>query len=83
MHTILSAGYWNGEAIVPDELLDMEPNTKLIVAVRVDNGSAEAEREEWYRFVSQNLARAYGNDEPEYTEADIKVLNPEYEANRQ
>lgn len=39
--------------------------------------SARQEREEWLRFGSQQLARAYGPDEPEYTEADLKPeLNP-------
>lgn len=30
------------------------------------------EQEEWRRFGAQQLARAYGPNEPEYTEADIK-----------
>ena len=30
------------------------------------------EQEQWRRFGAQSLARAYGPDEPEYTEADIK-----------
>ena len=32
---------------------------------------ARQEREEWRHFGVQQLARAYGPDEPEYTEADI------------
>jgi hypothetical protein len=39
--------------------------------------SARQEREDWRRFGVQRLARAYGPDEPEYTEADLKPeLNP-------
>ncbi len=39
--------------------------------------NARQEREQWRRFGSQQLARAYGSDEPEYTEADLKPeLNP-------
>jgi hypothetical protein len=32
--------------------------------------SARQEREEWRRFGARQLARAYGPDEPEYTEFD-------------
>lgn len=32
----------------------------------------QEEQEDWRRFGQQQLARAYGDDEPEYTEADIK-----------
>lgn len=39
--------------------------------------NARQEREQWRRFGTQQLARAYGPDEPEYTEADLKPeLNP-------
>ncbi len=39
--------------------------------------NARQEREEWRRFGSRQLARAYGPNEPEYTEADLKPeLNP-------
>ena len=30
------------------------------------------ERDEWRQFGLSQLARAYGDDEPEYTEADLK-----------
>ena len=45
----------------------------------IGNTPAEAEREEWFRFSTQNLARAYGDDEPEYTLADVKIPNPRYD----
>ncbi len=34
--------------------------------------SAQGEREVWRQFGRLHLAKAYGNDEPEYTEADLK-----------
>jgi hypothetical protein len=33
--------------------------------------SMEQDRQDWLRFGQEQLARAYGPDEPEYTEADI------------
>ena len=33
---------------------------------------AKEEAEDWQRFGLEQLARTYGPDEPEYTEADIK-----------
>ena len=37
------------------------------------------ERESWYRLAMQMLARAYGEDEPEYTADMLKWVNPDYE----
>jgi hypothetical protein len=37
------------------------------------------EREDWARFALECLARAYGDDEPEYSSDLIKEENPEYE----
>jgi hypothetical protein len=37
----------------------------------------EQDRQEWLRFGQEQLARAYGPDEPEYSEADIlPTCNP-------
>lgn len=32
----------------------------------------QEEREAWSRFGQLSLAKAYGDDEPDYTEADLK-----------
>ncbi len=34
--------------------------------------AADDERRDWQRFGAAHLAQAYGPDEPEYSEADIK-----------
>ncbi len=38
-----------------------------------------AEREDWRQLALHSLARAYGDDEPEYSSELIKERNPEYE----
>jgi len=35
--------------------------------------SAQEEREAWSAVGRKQLAKAYGDDEPEYTEADIRL----------
>jgi len=37
-----------------------------------------AERRDWLRLSAQGIERAYGDDEPEYTDADLKEHNPDY-----
>ena len=38
-----------------------------------------AEREAWHRLSMQMLARAYGEDEPEYTTDMLRWVNSDYE----
>jgi len=54
----------------------IEMKTELIVNA-MSGGSSE-EREDWVRLSLQSLARAYGDDEPEYSRDQIKVANAEY-----
>jgi hypothetical protein len=37
--------------------------------------SMEQDRQEWQSFGRDQLARAYGPDEPEYTDTDIRPSN--------
>ena len=43
-----------------------------------DDATLEGEREEWTRAALASLARAYGPEEPEYSEAAIIEPNPHY-----
>ena len=38
----------------------------------------EEERLEFYQLSEQSLNRAYGDDEPEYSEEDFLEVNPNY-----
>ena len=53
-----------------------------VVAALIEKYESEqeaAEREAWYGLSMQMLARAYGEDEPEYTTDMLKWVNPDYE----
>lgn len=69
--------HFDGKHILLDEPFELEPNAELIVTVLPK--STEEERESMARLSLENLARAYGDDEPEYPLASIKEVNPEYE----
>lgn len=54
-----------------------EPIARLLPVEGAD--SLEVERQNWLRTSEQNLARAYGPDEPEYRPDQIVEANPDYE----
>ena len=74
--TVTLRAHFDGKQIVLDEPFELEPNTKLIVTVVP--AAFEEEREAWTRLALESLARAYGDDEPEYSRDQIKEANTEY-----
>jgi hypothetical protein len=68
--------HFDGEHILLDEALELEPDTKLIVTVLPKD---DAEREEWMNLSSKRLEDAYDSDEIEYSLDLIKEVNPDYE----
>ena len=53
-----------------------------VVEALIEKYESEQESEEhetWHRLSMQALARAYGDDEPEYTTDMLKWTNPDYE----
>ena len=76
METVTLRAHFDGKQILLDEPFELEPNTELIVTV-VPSASDE-DRDAWTRFALSSLARAYGDDEPEYSRDQIKEANPEY-----
>ena len=67
MPTALKAHY-DGEHIVLDQPFELPPNASLMVTVV----TPDAEYSEWTALGAKNLARAYGDGEPEYSTADLK-----------
>ena len=75
MPAVTLSAHFDGQQIVLDEPCELQLNAPLNIIVLSEE---DTEREEWYRLGAQGLARAYGDDEPEYTAADIKEWNPDY-----
>jgi hypothetical protein len=76
MEPVTLRAHFDGEQIRLDEPFTLEPNMELIVTV-VPRASDE-EREAWTRLALESLARAYGDNEPEYSREQIKEPNAEY-----
>lgn len=77
METKTLRAHFDGEQIRLDEPFELKPDVKLIITVLPE--ASDEEREDWTRHSLENLARAYGDDEPEYSLDLIKEANPEYE----
>ena len=58
--------------ILLDEPFDLAPNTPLIVALNQPDSADAVERAEWFAFATTAFARAYGDDEPDYSDAIIR-----------
>ncbi len=69
--------HFDGNQILLDDPIELEPNTDLLVTVLPK--SSDKERDNWAALSLEHLAQAYGDDEPEYSLDLIKEANPEYE----
>jgi hypothetical protein len=73
MSTLVLKAHYDGEHIVLDEPCELSPNTPLSVTVLTPGQLAQdSERAAWADLAAESLARAYGDDEPEYSVADLK-----------
>lgn len=77
MESITLRAHFDGKQILLDDPVELEPDTQLMVTVLPK--SEDGERSDWMRLSLESLARAYGDDEPEYSLDLIKEPNPEYE----
>jgi hypothetical protein len=67
MKTVAFSAHFDGEKVQLDEPCHLDVNTRLMVVVLPDD-----ERQAWGRFSAAQLAKAYGDNEPEYTAADLR-----------
>jgi hypothetical protein len=68
MKTVALTAHFDGENVQLDEPCQLEPNARLMVVVL----PRDDERQAWSRFSAAQLAKAYGDHEPEYTAADLR-----------
>ncbi len=70
MSTVTLRAHFDGKQVCLDEPADLAPDTLLLVTV-LPNDSA-TERAAWLAGSQESLARAYSNDEPDYSDAPIR-----------
>ena len=69
MRTLMFKAHFDGKCVTLDEPCDLRPGTPVIVAVIPTRAGLEGA--EWKHAAAAGLARAYADDEPEYSPADI------------
>jgi len=67
--------HFDGQQILLDEAVELEPDTKLLVTVL----PKDLDDNEWRSLTAQGLKTAYADDEAEYPLEVIKTPNPDYE----
>jgi len=70
------AAHFDGEHILLDEAVELEPNAKLLVTVLPKDVEGEA----WLALSAKRLQAAYSAEEEEYPLNLIKQQNAEYES---
>jgi len=69
MPTVTLKAHYDGNRILLDEPFEIPANSPLIVTV-LPVAEAPLDRD-WRSMATQALSRAYGDDEPEYSDADL------------
>ncbi len=70
MPIVTLKAHFDGERILLDEPFDLPAHAPLLITVLPV--ATESERAQWAQAAVAGLARAYSDDEPEYSPADIK-----------
>jgi hypothetical protein len=68
MKAVALTAHFDGEKVQLDEPFQLDAHARLLVVVL----PPDDERQAWLQFSASQLAKAYGDDEPEYTAADLR-----------
>jgi hypothetical protein len=73
MSALVLKAHYDGKGVVLDEPCALPANTPLVVTVLpLASLDHDTDRADWVALGAESLARAYGDNEPEYTVADLK-----------
>ncbi len=72
MPAITLKAHFDGQRILLDEPFDLPKGSRLMVTVLPPPPPDGMENAQWSQLSSAGLARAYGDDEPEYSMDDVK-----------
>jgi len=75
MNPVTLKAHYDGKHICLDDPYPLEPNTRLLVTV-VPGDTSEAERQAWLAASQAWFARAYGENQPDYSGAVIREQPP-------
>lgn len=75
MNSVVLKAHFDGNRICLDDPYPLKPDAKLLITVVLQD-SDEAEREAWLATSKSNLARAYGENEPDYSDAVLREKPP-------
>jgi hypothetical protein len=70
MPAVTLQAHYDGRTIQLDEPFELVPNARLLVTVLDPAGATT--RALWANLAAEGLARAYGEDEPEYGPGDLR-----------
>ena len=58
---------------------DLEKEIEDQYGISIEVEQKDKSREEWTQFAAKGLASTYGEDEPDYSDVELKEKNPNYE----
>ncbi len=81
MKTITIPAKRNGNHVDPTEPIEIPANARLFILIATPENGEESDAQfsaDWHTLTASGLARAYGEDEPDYPDSLINEPNPEY-----
>ena len=75
MKAVTLKAHFDGKSICLDDPYPLTPNARLLVTI-VPGDSQDAERQAWLAVSQASMARAYADEEPDYSDAALREKPP-------